>query len=383
MTVPARNAVQCLVIGGGLAGGIAALRLAEAGRRVLLLEKEREPHDKVCGEFLSGEACGYLGSAGIDPMALGAERIENLRVSTGKTIAETKLPFPALSLSRRVLDEALLARAEEAGAVIRRGAAVELLHRDHVHRDHGPWCAELADGEVLAAESVFLATGKHELRGWRREHSVLAIQEDLVGFKLHWRLHPLQTAALRGWMELFLFPGGYGGLALVEGGAANLCLVVQQRQLRRLGGWPALLARLTQQDILLRRRLGGAEPVWNKPMAISSIPYGYLAVPENGLWRLGDQAAVIPSFTGDGMSIALHSGALAARKFLSGAQAEDFQRELAASLRGGMRLASVVSRATVHPLARWLAPALLRTWPGGMRALARRTRIPQGALIAG
>jgi flavin-dependent dehydrogenase len=52
--------VDHLVIGGGPAGSMVAMRLAEAGREVLLLEKGRTAHDKVCGEFLSREAVQYL-----------------------------------------------------------------------------------------------------------------------------------------------------------------------------------------------------------------------------------------------------------------------------------------------------------------------------------
>src|SRR5579872_6521351 len=104
-----------VVIGGGLAGAMAALHLAAAGRDVVLLEKERGPHHKVCGEFLSPEAVKYLQQAGIDPMALGAQPIEKLRLSAKRRVIEMRLPFRALSLSRRVLDAALLKRAEEAG----------------------------------------------------------------------------------------------------------------------------------------------------------------------------------------------------------------------------------------------------------------------------
>ena len=56
----APHEVDNLVIGGGLAGSMVAIRLASAGRSVTLLEKERSANHKVCGEFLSPEAVDYL-----------------------------------------------------------------------------------------------------------------------------------------------------------------------------------------------------------------------------------------------------------------------------------------------------------------------------------
>src|ERR1700692_3316443 len=102
------NQVDNLVIGGGLAGGMAALRLGRAGRDVMLVEKERTAHHKVCGEFLSPEAVEYLRQAGVDPVRFGAVPIEHLRLSVGSRGMEAPLPFRALSLSRCVLDAALL-----------------------------------------------------------------------------------------------------------------------------------------------------------------------------------------------------------------------------------------------------------------------------------
>src|SRR5215469_9386092 len=119
MSSPARMH-ESLVIGGGLAGAMAALQLARAGRDVVLLEKERSAHHKVCGEFLSPEAVESLCMAGIDPRRLGAVPIESLRLSAKRRVIQTPLPFRALSISRRVLDAVLLARAESAGCELRR-----------------------------------------------------------------------------------------------------------------------------------------------------------------------------------------------------------------------------------------------------------------------
>jgi len=82
-----------VIVGGGPAGSMLALRLAAAGREVILLEKQRGPHHKVCGEFLSAEALGYLKRIGIDARALGAEPIQYIRLHTGRKSVHAALPF--------------------------------------------------------------------------------------------------------------------------------------------------------------------------------------------------------------------------------------------------------------------------------------------------
>jgi flavin-dependent dehydrogenase len=373
MTI-ASSTVDCLVIGGGLAGAMVGMRLAEAGRDVLLVEKERSGHHKVCGEFLSPEAVEYLRQAGVDPLRLGAVPVRYLRLSAKSRLIEVALPFRALSVSRCALDSALLLRAAESGCRISRGVPVKGLTR---HEDR--WIAELGDGSIKHARNVFLATGKHDLRGWGRGPGV---HSDLVGFKMLWRLAAAQTEAMREYMELFLFRGGYGGLSLVEGDAANLSLVVRHSTLRELGGWRDLLASMLDENRQIQTRLEGAYALWERPLAVSSIPYGYLAGQACGLWCVGDQAAVIPSFTGDGMSIALHSGALAAEMYLNGESVDQYNRKLHAQLKRGMALATSLSRAMVSFAARQVAPSGLALFPSAIGWIARSTRIPLKALLA-
>lgn len=366
--------VDHLVIGGGPAGSMVALRLAAAGRQVRLIEKEREAHHKVCGEFLSQEALGYLNQVGISPRDLGAVDLRNVRLSSGKRRVEAALPFPALSLSRRVLDAALLARAEQTNCHIQRCVAVTSLVSDA-----GQWVATLSNGETLCASNVFLATGKHDLHGWSRPPGM---QSDLVGFKMQFQLARAQFVALRGWMDLYLFPDGYGGLSLVEDETANLCLVVRRSSLRAHGGWAELFSSILDSNRHLRQMLNGAGTLWKQPLAISSIPYGYLAKPERSLWCVGDQVAVIPSFTGDGISIALHSATLAANMFLSGKSIAEFNLTLRTDLCRSMALASWLSRAMVTGTGRVLALGSLSLFPNAMRWIAAATRIPERNLTA-
>jgi choline dehydrogenase-like flavoprotein len=278
---------DALIIGGGLAGGAAACALAMQGRRVLLLERETGAHHKLCGEFLSAEGAAALRHLGLPPKALGAQPIRRLRLAAGATVAEAALPFTAWGLSRRRLDAALLARAAALGAEVRQGATVRALDADG--------SAHLADGARIAAGATLLATGKHELRGWKRPAGA-----PMVGFKWHLRLDPAQAARLAGHVELHLLKRRLCRPA--DGGGRDGQSV--RRAEARPAGRPAghRPGGLAAGSAAGRRRFPVGAAARHRPRAL------WPRAPRRGgeaVWRLGDQAAVTPSFTGDGMAIAL------------------------------------------------------------------------------
>jgi flavin-dependent dehydrogenase len=361
---------EAVVIGGGLAGCAAANRLAQNGRSVLLLEKEPTAHDKVCGEFISSEAQNYLRELGLDLAALSAEHIANIRFMRGNTIASTKLPFPGMSLSRRILDEAALLLAQDQGAHVRRGTAVTAI----IHEPHG-WRIEVAGHDAIRSETIFLATGKHDVRDWRRTGGT---QNEYIGFKCHYRLTPEQQAAIAEHVEMTLFDGGYAGLEPVEDGKANLCLVVTKRHFALYGkNWDGLLRSILKATPPLAERLAGAQPCWPRPLSIYGIPYGFVYRPSGaspGLYRLGDQMAVIPSFSGYGMSIALYTAFLAVDCHLRGA-ADLYHRQARSNLLPLIRNASVLSKMAESPAAQRAMLLACRIKPELITFIARHGRI--------
>jgi hypothetical protein len=170
----------------------------------------------------------------------------------------------------------------------------------------------------------------------------------------------------------------------VEDGITNFCCVVQRRYFARSGlRWEGLLAKMQEDCPHLAMRLEGAEPLLNKPITITHIPYGYIRrATEDGLYCIGDQAAVIPSFTGDGISIALHTARRAAAAYLAGEPALVFQPKLRSAMLPQMRLAEVAADGLNNALARAVLPFCLRVWPGAMRVTARLTRVAQPAAVA-
>ncbi len=365
--------VENLVIGGGLAGSMMAIRLAAAGQPVTLIERARHAHHKVCGEFLSPEAVAYLHQAGVDPLALGAAIIRIVRLTSNKKSAQAALPFRALSLSRRVLDEALLLRAAESGCTIRRGISVENLNQQGCLHS-----IRLSNGESFLARTVFLATGKHDLRGFARPAGK---QSDLVGFKMHWQLAPAQTRALRDVIELFLFPGGYGGISLVENEIANLCLVVRRSRIRALGGWTELLASILRHNAAVRECLHGATPLWQRSAGhfthsvwVSCRP-DYTPLVHRRPGRC--HSVLHRRWHGDRAPQRRTRRADAPRRRSSA----EYHRELRNHLGNGMSGATVLSRLLVNGPGRGFAPHLLALFPSAMRWIAVSTRVPSHALV--
>ena len=367
---------EVLILGGGVAGCAAAIALARAGHDVKLIEREPTPRHKVCGEFLSGEALEDLHLLGIDVAMLGAVPIDKVRLAAAHRAAEAPLPFPAASLTRKALDTELIATAIAAGVHVKRGRSVQSLAR----MPGNLWQATLDDGTTREAPTAFLATGKHDVRGHTRPDD----PERWVAFKMYFRLAPAQAAELARASELMLYPGGYGGIQPVEDGIANLCCVVQKRYLAPLDHrWEKFLAKIQRDCPHLAMRLAGAEPLLDKPIAITHIPYGFIRrTTEEGLYCIGDQAAVIPSFTGDGISIALHTARCGVNAYLATETAPVFQAKLRSSLMAQMRLAEFAADGLNNSLARAVLPFCLRVWPGVMRVTARLTRVAQHATVA-
>lgn len=363
---------EIAVIGGGPAGSAAAIQLVQAGREVCLLERKQEAHDKVCGEFISWEAGHYLSRLGLDLTSLGAVSIETVRLYDGEAMLDAALPFAAWSLSRRVLDAALLLKAEEAGVAVQRGVAVRALSRLH-HE----WALGLTDQPTCRAHAVFLASGKHDVRHWRR--SAQPNSHRSIGLKMHLRLADAAQEQLRGAVEVHLFKGGYAGLEPIEDGKANLCFLISKEIYDDCGkSWPALLAWLSNTSSHLNARLNGALSLWPRPLAVSGVPYGYIAHPGAavpGLFRVGDQMAVIPSFAGDGIAIALHSAALAARVHAAGGDSALYTRRAWRDFRRPVRSAQMLSALLAHTFGRRAAFWAGRHWHAGMAAAVCQIRL--------
>ena len=305
------SACDVLIVGAGPAGSAAAATLATAGRRTLVLEKDRFPRAKVCGEFLSGSARADLRRLGVlADVEAGAEHIERgfLHLSRSRSVP-FELPAAALGISRSRLDNLLARRAAALGAEVRHGARVTSIERG---AGSGFQVRFVVDGlaSSLEARSVIGAWGRWDPldRGLKRRFLAggsrfFGWSRDFVG----------GGDRLAGQVHLFLFPGGYCGLSRVEGGATNLAGVISERTRRRLdSGWEAVVAHARRSSTALDGAMAHLSEGPGEFLGIGPVFFTVKPPVENRMLMVGDAAGVIDPFSGEGQAGALRSGILAA-----------------------------------------------------------------------
>lgn len=360
-----------VILGAGPAGCAAAIVLAQNGVRPLLLDRDAEARDQLCGGFLSWRTAEQLRALGVDPLRLRANRVGRVALLDARREVTTPLPAPAFGLSRRALDTALRERAVAAGARIEIDTARGIEGTEVIGRKR-----------CWSGNGLFLATGKHDLRGLGRPRPS---RDPALGLRLRLAATAERTRLLTDRIELHLFAGGYAGVTLHEDSSANVCLAVRKSLLAKSGGDPfQLLAHLRDEYPPFAERLGDD---W-KPASVESIgavPYGWAArSAEPGVFRLGDQAAVIPSLAGEGISIALASGALAARVWLEQGVdgAARFQQRMAERTALPLRTAGFARLLVESPLGARAGLALAERVPVALSWLIEASRIAPEAPLA-
>ena len=362
---------------------------------MLVAEQTHFPRQKLCGEFISPECLPKLRDLGVYDQVVqaGARPIRemNLVAEDGKSV-----PLPlewlgadstfAIGLSRALLDSILLDRARELGAEVREGTRVS----SRLETVGGGYRLDMmnSQGDRLtpSARLVINAAGRGSAFGAtyvskEAPRDTASKRRRLFGCKVH--LRGVNTGS--GTDGLYFFEGGYGGLASIEGGRVNLCMLIDEKLLSEAGRDRDELLDLTMRRNARAREILSSAVTDGEWLSTGPVTFGRQSPPDvaPGVISVGDASAFIDPFTGSGILLALDSAELAAtiinRGFDEGLQdPETLEVECARALKSSysrrFRVSSILRRMATDERGRGIMRTALAHIPGLGRAIARNTR---------
>ena len=297
------NTNEVVIIGGGLAGLTAAIDMAQRGKQVLVIEKNRYPHHKVCGEYVSNEVRPYLQKLGFEVHKLTSVEITTLQLGTytGKS-TEVKLPLGGFGISRYVLDYELYQLAEKSGVEFLFDSVQDIEFTDN------KCMLTLSSQESLVAEVVIGAFGKRSNMDKKLNRAFINKKSAWLAVKCHYDNYDFPNNLV----SLQTFPGGYGGLSKTENGQINFCYLAKYKDFKKYGNLKEFQSEVLSMNPILDNFLESGTPVFKKPLSIAQISFDKKKPVENHMLMCGDTAGLIHPLCGNGMAMAIHSAKIAA-----------------------------------------------------------------------
>src|SRR2546430_2440212 len=301
--------VDVAIVGGGPAGSTCAAFCAAAGLRTLVLEREKFPREKVCGDCLNPACWPVLARLEL------AEEIRNwphgvvnavefIAISGQKLRVDLFVRDDGMiSVKRSLFDHLLLDRARTLGAEIREEATLIALDRTAAKN----WKIDVMR-ETFAARVVVGADGRNSTVA-RLRNLLPRPERERVALQAHIPL----PRDFGNRIVLQFLPEGYSGQAPVNDRELNLCLVGTPPTISSLRAWAE-----RQFNLSADQSWRTITPLTRKPISIA----------HENLFFIGDAARVVEPFTGEGIYYALRSGELAANAIVKIIRGEDRQSAL-------------------------------------------------------
>ena len=349
--VPASESFDVVIIGGGPGGAVTAARLAQRGRRVLVLERETFPRFHL-GESLLPDSLGVLDALGLLPVVdarfirkPGAHFHDS---NTGRSARfdfgdAFRCTFPyAYQVPRDEFDALLLMHAESQGAVVRHRASA-LQVRFEGTRAVGV-DATSAEGEAVSIDArvVVDATGRDALLARSRGAAERITGLENTALYSQWRGVRREDGVRAGDFHLAIFgdegaaetpsnverrPMGWLWFIPFKDGRTSVGAAASQGWMRRHAGLDpqALYTRAIRESKVARDFLEGAEQLW-PARATADFSFRVRDLAGDGWLSVGDAGGFIDPLFSTGAHLAMMGGLHGADAIDAALEAGDVSR---------------------------------------------------------
>jgi len=290
-----RNRV--IIIGGGLAGLIAANYLAARGTDVTIIEKKKYPFHRVCGEYISNETIPFLKSLDLFPSEFNPPSITKFQLTSvnGKS-AQLPLDLGGFGISRYAFDDFLFRKAVEKGVKY-------FLNTEAEQVDFGQNQFQVKTGEnMLHGDVVIGSFGKRSRLDIAMKRPFIQKRSPYAGVKYH-----IRTDQPADQISLHNFKDGYCGISQVEDQKFTLCYLTHRDNLKKYGNIKSMEEAVLYKNPFLKSLFFNSEFLYERPEVINEISFATKLPVENHVLMAGDAAGMITPLCGNGMALAIHS----------------------------------------------------------------------------
>lgn len=357
------------VVGAGPAGALAARQIARAGLRVLLVEQDRLPRDKVCGCCLSARGIETLAACHLSHRlaSLGPRSYDALRLAASG--AEARIPLPGgVTIDRACLDAMLVEAAASAGATVldQTRAVLESLHSsvDDLRRLHLSSRGGRGPSRTQARVVVLAA-------GIANRVAIPDLDDDVVRTASRIGVSTtLDAAEPVPWADdainMAVARAGYVGAARLEDGRWRVAAALDRRELHTSGRVSPLVRRVLESagwsapQALTCTAWRGTPALWRHPRRVAA----------RRLFVIGDAAGYVEPFTGEGIACALDAGravaelAVRAAAHWSDSLIDAWTETVTRRVQRGWRAAAVAAHVVRQPVLTAATTGLLSRYPG-------------------
>jgi geranylgeranyl reductase family protein len=318
LRVMSATTYDIIITGAGPAGSTCALALKKSGLRVALVDKEKFPRDKICGDAVSSIAKRILRQ--IDPQL----EIDLLDFAPKTNITKAKLYSPAF--------ESIEIAFSKVGHCIRRMDFDHWLFEKactahpklslylqqavkQVIQENGTNKVLLQNGQLLQAPLLIACDGAHSVAAKKlgnmtvnRKHYSGAVRQYYRNIK-GLEGNALEVYFLKGFLPgyFWIFPLSNGeaniGFGMLSETIAKQKIDLKQSLKDIINNIPQVAERFEHAEALDEIK-GFGLPLGSKKYAISG----------NGFMLCGDAASLIDPFSGEGIETAMESGKFAAEQ---------------------------------------------------------------------
>ena len=332
----AATTYDAIVIGGGPAGATLATRLAQRGRRALVLERETFPRFHI-GESLLPCSMPLLDALGIPPDLLRSKFLAKHAAEfvTGDGSLVRRYPFEdgvvsgpnsAFEVDRAEFDSILFQNAARAGASVQHGTTVV----DVEVRSEGVRVeARAQDGSRQEFHGAVLVDASGHSSLVARRFGLRQVDPSLKNFAVfsHYRGATRATGNAEGDISIVLAPQGWWWVIPLENDRTSLGLVAPVAALAGGRADEAYLERQMARTPYLAARFANAERI--EPVrTVSNFSYRSTRLTGDRWLLIGDAAAFIDPVFSTGVYLGMRQAFLAA-------EAIDRALRSAVLLRGG------------------------------------------------